>query len=372
MRVLIAPDKFKGSISAAVAAQSIADGLREAMPDLDCTLAPIADGGEGFAEAMRFALGGEWIERLAQDSLEREVPCRYAWIESSQTAIIELAEASGLWRLKPEERNPLRAHTFGTGQLIRDAVERGAKKILVGLGGSATTDGGAGLAAALGYELLTSDNDDLAPYPGDLLALVRIEDPNAIALPEIIAACDVQSPLLGERGTARVFSPQKGADERSVEHLEAALAHLSEIAAESLGCDYKDVPGAGAAGGAGYGLMTFCRAKLQPGFDLVAEAIELEKKVYAADLVITGEGRLDAQTLEGKGPSGVAQMARRHGKPVIAFAGSIDGEAEKLFDAALPIVDQTLPLDEAMRRGAELLHRAARRAGRFFALRTSA
>jgi glycerate kinase len=371
MRILVAPDKFKGSISAATAAQSIADGLRDAMPDAECVLAPIADGDEGFAEAMCLALGGTWIERLAQDPLEREVPCRYAWIDREKLAIIEMAEASGLWRLKSGERSPLRAHTFGTGQLIRDAAERSAQKILVGLGGSATTDGGAGMAAALGYELLTSDGEDLAPYPENLIALVRIDADHAIELPEVIAACDVQNPLLGDRGTARVFSPQKGADEKAVVHLEASMAQLAEIVAESLGRDFKDAPGAGAAGGIGFGLMSFCGAKVRSGFDLLAETIGLDAKIAAADLVITGEGRLDAQTLEGKGPAGVAALARRQGKPVIAFGGGIDPAAENLFDATVPIIDSPLPLDEAMRRGAELLRRAARRAGRLLTLRSN-
>jgi glycerate 2-kinase len=176
MRILIAPDKFKGSISAATAAEAIAHGLREGGIEAEFVLAPIADGGEGFAEAMGLALGANWIQMNAQDPIGREVSCRYAWVAPQKLAIIEMAEASGLWRLKPEERDPLRANTFGTGQLMRDAIERGAKKILVGLGGSATTDGGIGMAAALGYDILTSDNDDLAPIPGDLIALVRIEN----------------------------------------------------------------------------------------------------------------------------------------------------------------------------------------------------
>lgn len=364
MKLLIAPDKFKGSISAATAAQAIADGWREANPDAQCTLAPIADGGEGFAEAMCVALGGTWIERTAQDPLGRDVPCRYAWVESEKLAIIEMAEASGLWRLKPEERSPLRAHTFGTGQLIRDAAERGARKILVGLGGSATTDGGAGMAAALGYRLLTIDGQDLAPLPGDLIDLARIDATGAIALPEIVAACDVQNPLLGERGTAHVFAPQKGADAKAVAHLEASMLQLAEIVTQSLGCNFRNAPGAGAAGGIGFGLMSFAKAHVSSGFDLLAETIDLEAKVAAADLVITGEGRLDAQTLEGKGPAGVAALARRHGKPVVAFGGGIDPAAENLFDATIPIIDSPLPLDEAMRHGAELLRRAARRAGR--------
>jgi glycerate kinase len=319
---------------------------------------------------MRIGLGGTWIECTATDPIGRDVSCHYVWVDREKLAIIEMAEASGLWRLEPGERAPLRAHSFGTGQLIRDAAGHGARKILIGLGGSATTDGGAGMAAALGYDLLTSDGEDLAPDPGNLIALVRIENTNVIDLPEIIAACDVQNPLLGERGTARVFAPQKGADEKTVVHLEASMTQLAEIVTESLGCDFRAAPGAGAAGGIGFGLMSFCNATVRSGFDLVAETIGLEAKIASADIVITGEGRLDAQTLEGKGPAGVAALARKHGKPVVAFGGGIDPAAENLFDAAIPIIDSPLPLDEAMRHGAELLRRAARRAGRLLTLRS--
>jgi glycerate kinase len=298
------------------------------------------------------------------------VQCRYAWVEEQKLAIIEMAEASGLWRLLPEERAPLRANSFGTGQLIRDAAERGAVKIVVGLGGSATTDGGIGLAAALGYEILTSDGDDLAPLPGDLIALVRVENTNAIPLPEIVAACDVQNPLLGERGTARIFSPQKGADPKAVEHLEASMAQLAEIVTESLGCDFRDVPGAGAAGGLGFGLMSFCGATMRSGFEVCAETIRLEERIFGADLVITGEGRIDGQTLEGKGPAGVAELARRHDRPVLALAGSVadDPRVDALFDAAIGIIDEPVVLETAMARAPEFLERAARRAARMIQL----
>jgi glycerate kinase len=371
VRILVAPDKFKGSLSAVAAARAIERGWRAVMPDAEIILVPIADGGEGFAEAMCVALGGEWSERLAQDPIGREVPCRYAWVEARKLAIIEMAEASGLWRLRPEERDPLRANTFGTGQLLRDAAERGAQSILVGLGGSATTDGGVGMAAALGFDILTSDGDDLDPVPGDLMGLVRIDTDNAIALPTIIAACDVQNPLLGERGTAHIFSRQKGASEKTVEHLELAMAHLAEIVTESLGCDFRNEPGAGAAGGIGFGLMSFCGAQVRSGFDLLADTIGLEEQIRAADLVITGEGRIDGQTLEGKGPAGVAQLARRHGKPVLALAGSVadEPEVDLLFDAAIGIIDQPISLEEAMQRGAEFLERAARRVARVWSLR---
>ncbi|MEA3213010.1 MAG: glycerate 2-kinase [Chthoniobacter sp.] len=370
MRILVAPDKFKGSISAVAAAEAIARGWRKACPEAQLELAPIADGGEGFAEALGQALGGEWITVPALDPIGREVSARYAWIAERKLAIIEMSEASGLWRLKPEERDPLRASTYGTGQLMRDAAGRGARTILVGLGGSATTDGGIGMAAALGYETLTSDGDELDPIPRNLPSLTRIVGENVIGLPEVIAACDVQNPLLGARGAARVFSPQKGADPMTVEALEVGLEALAEVVATDLGCDFRNHPGAGAAGGIGFGLMSFCGASMRPGFDIVAEALRLEERIAASDLVITGEGRLDDQTLDGKGPSGVASLAHRHGKRVIAFAGSVlGGDAlSEVFDAICPLVDQPVALEAAMNCGAEFLERAAYRTARLFQL----
>jgi glycerate kinase len=373
MRILVAPDKFKRSISAADAAQAIARGWRQADPDAELVLAPIADGGEGFAAVLCEALGGEWIGRTAADPLGREIEVRYAWIEEQKLAIIDLSEASGLSRLQDHERDPLRATTFGTGQLIRDAAERGARRILVGLGGSATTDGGIGLATALGFETLTSDGEELAPFSENLPALTRIRSRNAIDLPEIIAAADVEIPLLGARGTAAVFGGQKGADAKTIAALEIGLGSLADVVTSEFECDFRDVPGAGAAGGAGFGLMSFCGAKMQAGFSVVAEALQLEEQIAASDLVITGEGRIDAQTLEGKGPAGVARLARKHARPVLAFAGSVAPEPalDSTFDVIFPIVDEAMSLDCALSRGAELLERASTRAARLFLLKSS-
>ncbi len=370
MKVLVAPDKFKGSLSAVDAGAAISRGWLAVFPDAELVAAPIADGGEGFAEALCLALGGEWIRCRALDPVGREVDARYAWVEKDRLAIIETSEASGLWRLRKDELAPLRASTFGTGQLIRHAAERGARTILIGLGGSATTDGGIGMAAALGFETLTSDSEELEPIPGNLTALTRIVADNVIDLPIVIAACDVQNPLLGPRGTAAVFSPQKGADAKTAAALEMHLENLAHIVTIDLGSDFRDTPGAGAAGGIGFGLMSFCGAQMRSGFDVVAEALRLEALIAECDLVITGEGRLDAQTLEGKGPSGVAELARRQGKPVLAFAGSIadDPNVTGLFTATCAIVDQPVELDEAIRRGAEFLERAAIRAARLVAL----
>lgn len=372
MKILVAPDKFKGSLSAVAAVEAITRGLRAVWPDAEISSAPIADGGEGFAEALGQALGGAWVETRALDPIGREVDARYAWVEGERLAIIEMSAASGLWRLTPEERAPLRANTFGTGQLIRHAVERGARKILVGLGGSATTDGGVGMAAALGYEFLTSDGEELALFPGHLIALTRIQADCAIELPEIIAACDVQNPLLGPRGTAHVFSPQKGASESDVIALEGSLGALADAVTTDLGCDFRDTPGAGAAGGIAFGLLSFCGAKVVSGFDLVADTLRLEERIAASDLVITGEGRIDGQTLEGKGPAGVAALARRHGKPVLALAGSVAENAavHALFDATCAITDEPTTLAAAMSRGAEFLERAATRAARLVSLGT--
>lgn len=370
MKILVAPDKFKGSLSAVAAVEAIASGIRRVWPEAEISKAPIADGGEGFAEALCDALGGAWVQTRALDPLGREVDARYAWVASEKLAIIEMSEASGLWRLRHEERAPLQANTFGTGQLLRHATERGARKILVGLGGSATTDGGIGMAAALGYEFLTSDGDDLNPIPGNLLALTRIERENVIDLPEIIAACDVQNPLLGPRGTAHVFSPQKGANAKDIVALEEGLLNLADVVAADLGCDFRDTPGAGAAGGIAFGLMSFCQARVCSGFDLLADTLKLEARIAASDLVITGEGRIDGQTLEGKGPAGVAALARKHKIPVLAFAGSIaDNPAvDSLFDATCAIIDEPVALDAAMARGAEFLNRSASRAARLLKL----
>ena len=370
MKILVAPDKFKGSLSAVAVAETIAAEFRRAWPDAEISQAPIADGGEGFADALRQALNGEWVVARALDPIGRDVEARYAWVEDEKLAVIDMSEASGLWRLTSEERAPLRANTYGTGQLMRHAAERGARKILVGLGGSATTDGGIGMAAALGYTFLTSDGEDLEPIPGHLLALIRVEAEGAIELPEIVAACDVQNPLLGPRGAACVFGPQKGAGGKDIVALEEGLLNLADVIASDLGCDFRETPGAGAAGGIAFGLLSFCRARICSGFDLVAETLHLEERIAASDLIITGEGRIDGQTLEGKGPAGVATLARKHHKPVLAFAGSIAEIAavDSLFDAHCAIIDQPVSLDAAMKHGAEFLARSAARAARLLQL----
>ena len=368
MKILFAPDKFKGSISAVGVCEALRRGWTRIDPDVEIGVAPIADGGEGFTEALGVGLGGRWVEVETEDPLGRTILGRYAWMEVTQTAVLEMSEASGLWRVGSNERDPERANTAGTGRLMRDAIGRGARRILVGLGGSATTDGGMGMASALGCRFWDEAGAELRPFPSELAKVVRVDLSERLALPEVIAACDVQNPLLGKRGTAAVFAPQKGADAAMVSVLEDGLRNFSNRVAQALGRDFAEVPGVGAAGGLGFGLVAFCGARLQGGFDLVAEALELEGRMAGVDLVVTGEGRLDGQTLEGKGPAGVAAMARRLNKPVIAFAGSVEESAavRERFDAVVPIVDRAMSLEEAMRDSAVLLERAAERTARLW------
>jgi glycerate kinase len=247
---------------------------------------------------------------------------------------------------------------------MRAAIERGAERIFVGLGGSATTDGGIGMAAALGFQFLDAAGNELDPRPENLASIAQIRRPEGVTFPDIIAACDVTNPLLGPKGTAHVFAPQKGADAATVQRLEEGLRHLAGIVTRDLGVDFRESPGAGAAGGIGYGFMTFCGAQLRSGFDLVSEQLGLAGKIAAADLVITGEGRLDSQTLDGKGPGGVARLAQEAGKPVLALAGSVQaGATETLYDWAFPIVDATVPLERAMAGAEDFLRQAAETAG---------
>lgn len=371
MKLLIAPDKFKGSLSAAGVANAIERGWSRANPSARFQRAPIADGGEGFCEAFFQSLGGHWNELESLDALGRSIRARYLFLPETGAAFIEMSESSGLWRIQAAERDPYRANTFGTGILMRHAIESGASMIFVGLGGSATTDGGIGMAAALGFEFLSREGVFLEPIPANLPVIASIRIPaGREGFPEIVAACDVQNPLLGPRGTAEVYSPQKGADPNAVRFLEAGLANLSRRVAETLGRDWSMEPGAGAAGGIAYGLLAFCGARLEPGFELVSRAVGLEGRIAAADVVITGEGRIDEQTLEGKGPAGVAAMARAMGKRVIAFGGSIADDPSVLerFDAVVPIVDRPMTLPEAMQDVRTLLERAAERTARLLTL----
>ncbi len=358
MRILIAPDKFKGSLGAAEVGQWIAAGVRNALPDAQIVIAPIADGGEGTAAAIVEAGDGEWIVCPAHDALGRARETRYGWLPERALAAIDMSAAAGLAQLEPNERDPLRASTFGVGEMLQHAAGRRASQIVLGLGGSATNDGGTGLARALGFHFLDSEGRDLPNDVPALAQLERIASPNELDIPSVTAACDVRNPLLGPSGATRVFGPQKGVTSLQLELLDLALARLAEVAAHTFGSDYRDVAGAGAAGGLGFGLMTFCGASIRSGFEVVAGAVDLRRKVEAADIVITGEGKLDRQTLSGKAPAGLAELARTLGKPVYAIVGQVaaDLDAQQLFAEVVALEDQS----ENFRETPALLETSAR------------
>jgi len=362
MRILIAPDKFKDSLGAAEVAEHIAVGLRVVLPDAEITLLPIADGGEGTANVICAASGGAWHECDVHDPLSRLVRARYCTIANGSTAVMEVSEASGLWRVLAEKRDPIKASSFGTGEMLRDATTRGANQIIIGLGGSATNDGGFGMALALGFRFIDTNSVELAGPVSDLLRLTHVEAPKALRLPRITAAADVRNPLLGERGATRTYGPQKGASAEQLDLLEEALTRLADVVAHDFGVDYRDRPAAGAAGGLGFGLMSFCSAQVRSGFDLVAECIGLEAAVRDADVVITGEGRLDAQTLEGKAPTGVARLARKHGKRCFAIVGEAEESTvfRDLFDGVFVLARSPLTIAEAIKDSRRLLQGRAR------------
>jgi glycerate kinase len=367
VRILIAPDKFKGALTARAVAKNIAKGLRDALPDAKIDIVSMADGGEGTAEAICEAHGGSWLKCKAHDPLGREMEARYAWIEDGELAVMEMSEVAGMRRLSESERDPVRATTFGVGEMILNAASRGANEIIIGLGGSATNDGGSGMARALGYRFDCEHEHEQEKarereHVTGLVNLSRIEKPRDLKLPTIIAAVDVQNPLLGKNGATRVFGPQKGVSKGELNVLERALTRLADVVAEEFGFDYRDKPGAGAAGGLGFGLMSFCGATIRPGFDVVAEAVGLESKMKGVDVVITGEGSLDRQTFEGKTPAGVARLARKLGKKVFAIAGRTDRNRKvcELFDEVCELVRPGISEKEQMKRAGQLLREKAR------------
>jgi glycerate 2-kinase len=341
MRILIAPDKFKGSLGAEEVAERISAGVRSALPRAEIELLPLADGGEGTAETIRRAREGEWVSCAAHDALGREIQTWYAWMAKSALAVLEMSAAAGLQPLLPDERNPVNASTFGVGEMLRAAAGHGAREIIVGLGGSATNDGGFGLARALGFRFIDRHGRELIGSVSTLLDLSRIEPPDDLSLPRITAACDVTNPLLGPHGATRTFGAQKGATPEQLETLERSLTRLAEVAARIFQRDYRDVLGAGAAGGLGFGLLTFCGAVMRSGFEVVADVIDLRAKIERADIVITGEGKLDRQTLAGKAPAGVARMARALKKPVFAIVGRAmdDPQVQQVFEGIATLDD---------------------------------
>ena len=364
-RILVAPLEFKGSLTAGQAARAIEAGVRSGWPEVEVIVLPLADGGPGTADALVDALGGQWHSAWAHDALGR--PLQAQWAGWSRGGVVEMARASGLSLLAPAERDALVASTLGTGELIVDALEHGIRSLLVGVGGSATNDGGVGALRALGYRFLDASGRALPPGGAALRNLARIVPDGllpAVRETEMTVMTDVLNPLCGPTGASAVYGPQKGASPEDVGLLDAALAHLAEIVKRDLGIDAAHLPGTGAAGGLSYGLLVGCGARISRGFEHLAKLLDLDSKLRGVDFVLTGEGRLDTQTLSGKGPLELARRARQSGATrVVAFAGKIDPralEGDHPFQEAIQVSPPGWSeADPAARAGAAALLTAA-------------
>lgn len=374
MKILIASDSFKGSATTMEVAERIEKGLLRIIPELEVLKLPMADGGEGTVETLVYGMDGKFVYEEVTGPLGDRVQAKYGIIQD-QIAIIEMAEASGLVLVEEERRNPSLTSTYGTGELILSALQRGYGKIYVGIGGSATNDGGVGMARALGYRFLDRYGNEI-PEGGDGLdGLRRIDRSNVTPLLEdaqITVMCDVENPLYGPDGAAYVYGPQKGADPQMVQLLDRNLRHLADILKEDMDVDIGDVPGSGAAGGLGGGLMAFCGADLRPGIEMVLDILEFDGLLKDVDLVITGEGRIDGQSSKGKVPAGVAKRARKLNKPLVAMAGGVGEGTEILhtmgIDLILPIVDRPMGILDAMDGVGILLEKTGERLGRIIRL----
>lgn len=374
MKLVIAPDSFKESLSAPEVAAAIARGWSRARPLDEILLRPMADGGEGTVDAVLAATGGERRECAVRGPLGAPVQAHWGWLEEG-AAVIEMAAASGLHWVAPQQRDATRTTSYGTGELIRAALEAGARKIILGLGGSATNDGGMGLLQALGVRFLDERGEPLGDGGAALAGLHAIDlaglDPRLAGV-EVEVAADVNNPLCGEQGASAVFGPQKGASPEQVRQLDAALARYAEVAARTLGQDHSLFPGVGAAGGLGFAARAFLKARFRPGVELVAEVSGLAEALQGADLAITGEGRLDEQSLHGKTPIGVARLAREAGVPLIALAGSLGKGYGRLHEAgiaaAFSLVPGPISLAEAMAGAAGELEARAEELARLWSL----
>jgi glycerate kinase len=367
MRVLIASDSFKGSLSSIKVGEAVSEGLKKVFPKAITKIIPIADGGEGTVEALVTASGGRYLIKTVTSPLGEPVKAVMGMLPDD-TAVIEMAAASGLPLIANEKKNPLITTTKGTGELIRIALDEGAKKILIGIGGSATNDGGAGVAQALGAKLLDREENELSPGGASLANLAKIDITNLDARLKIVpitVICDVDNPLCGPRGASVVYGPQKGATSEMVNYLDQCLANYAQKIREQLGVDIQNIPGTGAAGGLGGGLLAFTKAELKSGTEAILDTINFDQIISNYDLVITGEGRIDGQSAFGKVPKGVGIRAQKHGKPVVAIVGSIGEGAEIMYEfglqAIVPIVNRTMTLEEAMDDSYNLLAQATER-----------
>lgn len=367
MKIVIAPDSFKESLSALDVATQIELGFRDVFPAASYVKLPVADGGEGTVDAMVAATQGKIVNLTVTGPSGEPVDAFYGLSGDGRCAIIEMAAASGLERVPSGQRDVLRATSWGTGELILHALNNGIEHLIIGLGGSATNDGGAGMMQALGARLL-DDRGEQIGYGGAALSALKAIDLDEfdarILRCKIEVACDVTNPLLGEQGASAVFGPQKGADAQQVQQLDDALAHFATVIQRDLGVDVLSLPGGGAAGGLGAGLYAFCQATLRPGIEIVTDAVGLDAQVQNATLVITGEGRIDSQTIHGKVPTGVARIAKRYNKPVIAIAGSLTRDAgivhQHGLDAIFSVIYRICTLDEALQEAGDNVRMTAR------------
>lgn len=367
MKIVIAPDSWKESLSALEVATQIEAGFREIFPDASYVKLPVADGGEGTVEAMVAATGGHLVDLRVTGPLGKPIDAFYGLSGEGNCAFIEMAAASGLEQVPLAQRNPLLTTSWGTGELIRHALDGGVRHIIIGIGGSATNDGGTGMVQALGAKLLDAQGMALREGGGELGKLARIdvsELDKRLKDCRIDVACDVTNPLTGEEGASAVFGPQKGATPEMVKQLDDALEHYADVIARDLDIDVRNLPGGGAAGGMGAALFAFCGAELRQGIDIVTEALALDTLVRDADLVITGEGRIDSQSIHGKVPVGVARVAKRYGKPVIGIGGSLAADVGVVHkhgvDAVFSVLYSICTLEEALNNAGDNLRIAAR------------
>mgnify|MGYP001013375099 CR=1 FL=1 len=373
MRIVIAPDSFKGSLSSAEVAQAMARGVGHVLPQAELVLLPLSDGGEGLVDSLTEASGGELLDVDVIGPLGSPVQATMGLMGGGRTAVIEMAQASGLILVSESKRNPLVTTTFGTGELIRKALDLGCDHLIIGIGGSATNDGGMGMAQALGFRFLDAEGAPLGSGGGELARLERIDargvDPR-LAQVRIDVACDVNNPLTGPQGASYIYGPQKGATPEMVELLDGALVNYERILLKDLNQDVGKVPGAGAAGGLGAALMALLKGSLVSGIELVLDVLGFDKKLLGAQLILTGEGKFDAQSAYGKVPMGVARRGKKHGVPVCVIAGSVLPGAKVLHgegvSAYFSILNQPMSLQEAMTRGAELVEYQAAQVVRLF------
>lgn len=355
MKVVIAIDSLKGSLSSMEAGMAIKDGILAAKPDAEVIVKPLADGGEGTTDALIEGMNGERIDLTVTGPMHTPVDAYYGYLKDTNTAVMEMASAAGITLVPDSEKNPLLATSYGVGEMINDAIQRGCRNFIIGIGGSVTNDGGIGMLKALGVRFLDENGEDAGEGGQALAKVARIDVSGMNPLLKechIQVACDVNNPLCGENGSTYVYGPQKGVTEDMKKTLDEAMAHFARVTSETLENDYMNTPGAGAAGGLGYAFLAYTSAALTPGIELILDAVGLEEELSGADVVVTGEGRLDFQTAMGKAPVGVARLAKKYNAKVIAFAGSVTKEAtacnKEGIDAFFPILRSVCTLAEAM------------------------